>query len=125
MLPRAGPRLKGLTFLKVEKILVSAMKFFGANWRTSSTGLLTLITAAIALQPSLVEFLPDSVEGYVVGISKFVVFISGGAFALSAKDKNVVGGSVQQDLSGAVVKDNASLVQATKNATPLENLPLK
>ena len=67
------------------------MKLLGANWRTSLTGLFALVTGAISFKPELVNFLPQTVQVYVVGISNFAVFISGGAFALLAKDKNVTG----------------------------------
>jgi hypothetical protein len=63
----------------------------GANWRTSITGLFALVTGAISFKPSLVNFLPQTVQLYVVGISNFAVFISAGSFAWFAKDKNVTG----------------------------------
>lgn len=66
----------------------------GSNWRTSISGSLVVVCGTIALYPDLISFLPDTLESYVLGISKLVAVISGGAFAMNAKDKQVTGGNV-------------------------------
>lgn len=75
-------------------------KIFGPNWRSSSSGLTTVIavTTAIAIHsdPTLVAFLPDTAEIYILGISKLVAVVSGIIFALTVKDAAVTGGSVPQ-----------------------------
>ena len=75
-------------------------KIFGANWRSSTSGVATVIaiTTGIAIHsdPSLVAFLPDSAEVYIIGISKLVAVVSGIVFALTVKDAAVTGGSVAQ-----------------------------
>ena len=75
-------------------------KIFGANWRSSTSGVTTVIaiTTAIAIHsdPSLVAFLPDSAEVYIIGISKLVAVVSGIIFALTVKDAAVTGGCVPQ-----------------------------
>ena len=77
-------------------------KIFGANWRSSTSGVTTVIaiTTAIAIQsdPSLVAFLPDVAEVYIIGISKLVAVVSGIVFALTVKDASVTGGSVAQTI---------------------------
>lgn len=95
------------------------MKMFGANWRTSCSGyietLCVIVIAGCAL-PSEVWMNPR------IWIPAVLLITAKTVKDTVTKDKNVVGGSVQQDLSGAVVPENkASLVQTTKNATPLEN----
>lgn len=64
----------------------------GPNWRTTLWGGLALICGTISLKPDLISFLPDAIEGYIVGISNFVTFVSGGAFVMNVKDKQVTGG---------------------------------
>ena len=73
-------------------------KLFGPNWRSSTSGITTVIavTTAIAIHsdPSLVAFLPDQAESYIIGISKLVAVVSGIIFALTVKDANVTGGTI-------------------------------
>lgn len=73
-------------------------KIFGTNWRSSTSGVTTVIavTTAIAIHsdPSLVYFLPDAAEVYIIGISKLVAVVSGIFFALTVKDSAVTGGTV-------------------------------
>ena len=75
-------------------------KIFGPNWRSSSSGILTVVavTTGIAIHsdPTLVAFLPDGLEVYVLGISKFVAVVSGIIFALTVKDASVTGGRIPQ-----------------------------
>ena len=75
-------------------------KIFGANWRSSTSGVTTVIaiTTAIAIHsdPTLVSFLPDIAEVYIIGISKLVAVVGGIIFALTVKDSAVTGGTVAQ-----------------------------
>jgi hypothetical protein len=89
-------------------------KLFGANWQTTMWGFITLAAGAISLNPHLTDFLPDSVNGYVKGIAGIIAVISGGAFSLKVKDKNVTGGSVAQTVNGNVAAPGTqTLVDAT------------
>ena len=69
----------------------------GANWRTTLTGWIAVLASAIAINPSLVAFLPESLRNYVTGIAGLLAVASGGAFATQAKDKCVTGGTVLND----------------------------
>ena len=73
---------------------------FGPNWRSSTSGILTVVAVATAVaihsDNSLVAFLPDKLESYVLGISKLIAVVSGIVFALTVKDANVTGGKVAQ-----------------------------
>jgi hypothetical protein len=69
----------------------------GANWRTTLSGWIAVIASAIAINPSLVAFLPDAARNYITGLAGIVAVLSGGTFAAQAKDKNVTGGSVPND----------------------------
>jgi hypothetical protein len=75
-------------------------KIFGPNWRSSSSGIATVVAVCTAIaihsDPALVAFLPDGVENYVLGISKLVAVVSGIIFALTVKDAAVTGGTVAQ-----------------------------
>jgi hypothetical protein len=73
-------------------------KIFGPNWRSSSSGIATVVAVSTAIaihsDPSLVAFLPDNAEAYITGISKLVAVVSGIIFALTVKDAAVTGGRV-------------------------------
>jgi hypothetical protein len=70
---------------------------FGANWRTTLTGWFTLAASSIALNPSVVTFIPEPVRSHVIGVAGLVALLSGGTFAYSVKDKQVTGGTEQND----------------------------
>lgn len=92
---------------------------FGANFRTSAWGGITLVATAIAFKPDLIAFLPDSIESYVSGICGLIAFISGGAFVLNTKDRQVTGGRVQQTLDGVPAQPGTqTLVDITKESPP-------
>jgi len=73
-------------------------KIFGPNWRSSSSGIVTVVAVCTAIaihsDPTLVAFLPDNAEVYITGISKLVAVVSGIIFALTVKDSAVTGGTV-------------------------------
>jgi len=75
-------------------------KLFGPNWRTSTSGIVTVIAVTTAFvihgDNSLVAFLPDKVEEFIVGLSKLIAVVSGVIFALTVKDSHVTGGDVPQ-----------------------------
>jgi hypothetical protein len=75
-------------------------KIFGPNWRSSSSGVATVVAVSTAIaihsDPSLVAFLPDKAEVYITGISKLIAVVSGIIFALTVKDAAVTGGTVAQ-----------------------------
>lgn len=69
----------------------------GANWRTTLSGWVAVIASAIAINPSLVAFLPDTIRSYVTGLAGLLAVLSGGTFAAQAKDRQVTGGTVPND----------------------------
>jgi len=77
-------------------------KIFGPNWRSSSSGIATVVAVCTAIaihsDHSLVAFLPDVAEVYIIGISKLVAVVSGIVFALTVKDSAVTGGTVAQTI---------------------------
>jgi hypothetical protein len=94
-------------------------KLFGANWRTSLSGTVTLVSAAVAFKPELINFIhPQGLHDWIAGICGIIAFVSGGAFVLAAKDKKVTGGSVQQTVGGNVAAEGTqSLVDETVKAS--------
>jgi hypothetical protein len=68
----------------------------GANWRTTLSGWITVLASAIAINPTIVAFLPETLRSYVTGIAGLVAIVSGGTFAYNAKDKQVTGGSTSK-----------------------------
>ena len=69
----------------------------GANWRTTLFGWIAVIASAIAVNPDLIAFLPETIRGYVTGFAGVLAVAFGGTFAAQAKDKNVTGGTVPND----------------------------
>ena len=69
----------------------------GANWRTTLTGWITVLASAIAVNPSLISFLPESARTTITGIAGLIAIVSGGTFAYNAKDKQVTGGTRPND----------------------------
>lgn len=75
-------------------------KLFGPNWRSSTSGIITVIAVSSAFvihgDNSIVAFLPDKLEEYIVGFAKLIAVVSGVVFALTVKDAAVTGGTVPQ-----------------------------
>jgi len=75
-------------------------KIFGPNWRSSTSGIVTVVAVCTAFvihgDNSIVAFLPDKVEEYIVGFAKLIAIVSGVVFALTVKDSHVTGGDVPQ-----------------------------
>lgn len=75
-------------------------KLFGPNWRSSSSGIVTVVAVATAFvihgDNSIVAFLPDKLEEYIIGFAKLIAVVSGVVFALTVKDASVTGGTVPQ-----------------------------
>ncbi len=90
------------------------VKFFeswlGPNWRTTLWGSVTAILGYIALQPESIAFLPDNIEGYVLGFIKLFAAASGINLARNMKDRQV-GGSGQAP-SFYIDKDGAEVRRA-------------
>ena len=81
-------------------------KIFGPNWRSSSSGIATVVavTTAIAIHsdPTLIHFLPDIAQEYINGIARLVAVVSGIIFALTVKDAAVTGGTVGQTIEAKI-----------------------
>ena len=75
---------------------------FGANWRTTISGWITVLASSIAVNPGLVAFLPDATRNYVTGMAGLLAVISGGTFAYHTKDKQVTGGPNQNDSTNPI-----------------------
>lgn len=75
-------------------------KLFGPNWRSSTSGIVTVISVVTAFavhsDNSLVAFLPDKLEEYIIGFAKLIAIVSGVIFALTVKDSHVTGGEIPQ-----------------------------
>lgn len=71
-------------------------KLLGPNWRTTLAGWIATLSAAIAMEPSLVSWLPPACAEDVIGIAKLVAVISGMSFASMAKDRSVSGNGTPQ-----------------------------
>ena len=68
------------------------VKFVGVNWRTTTSGIVAVISGFILTTPEALDFLPDTIEHYLELFAKISMVIAGGSFAVLAKDKRVTGG---------------------------------
>ncbi len=93
------------------------IKLLGANWQTTLWGWITILAGAIVVDPTVISFLPDPSEPWIIGFSKLIAIVAGGTFAYQVKSKNVTGGTVQQTATGAVAPTTSTSVQETKEAT--------
>lgn len=66
-------------------------KWFGKNWATSVWGGLMLIALAVNQAPTIIEFLPDTTEVWVRGVSGVLVMAFGFKFVAESKAKDVTG----------------------------------
>jgi len=75
-------------------------KLFGPNWRSSTSGIITVVAVTTAFvihsDNSIISFLPDNLEKYIVGFAKLIAVVSGVIFALTVKDSHVTGGDIPQ-----------------------------
>ena len=82
---------------KIVQLLNTAL---GANWRTSSSGLVALFCIILVYvvhnQPELIAFLPIEWQGYILGIFKIFAVVGGISFIILVKDAQVTGGKVPQ-----------------------------
>lgn len=101
----------------------------GANARTTLTGigaaifsLLTILAALPYEAGGVADIFPVAWKAKILMASAGAALILKVWNSIAQKDRRVVGGSVQQDLTGATVPEHkAELVETTKLATPLEN----
>lgn len=70
---------------------------FGPNWRTTLSGWITALASAIAVNPGLIAFLPESYRNYIAGVAGIISVISGCTFASMAKDRNLTGNGTVND----------------------------
>lgn len=93
-------------------------KLFGANWKTTVTGGLQAVIGAIAM--GTLTFPSDWKNPQQVALFFLVLAgtFFGVKFAMTAKDKEVTGGTTQQTVSGAVVEPGfQTLVDETVRGT--------
>lgn len=63
-------------------------RWFGANWKTTVSGVLSAFFAFIVFDPELFKSLP-----WLVALSKFALTGGLAVLGMTAKDSNVTGGS--------------------------------
>lgn len=63
-------------------------EYLGKNWRTTLWGGIMMAALAINQAPTVIDFLPDSIEAWVRGISGLIIIASGMKFASVARDKS-------------------------------------
>lgn len=114
--------------MKIMETLKGITMKLPANWATTFTAIGTALMAALSFLASIsydqgpisviipIEYKPTVT--LVAGSAALVLWVING---IMQKSKNVTGGSVMQDLNGKVVPEHkATLVQTTKNSTPIQ-----
>lgn len=105
-----------------QGIIFRAMAWLlGANWQTTITGGLALISGVIHVHPEHINWIPEPWRGIIWSWSELIFYCSAGTFVYFAKAKGVTGGVIQQTLGGNLAKPGEqALVDATKKASPPE-----
>lgn len=67
-------------------------KWIGPNWRTTISGILTILSGFIMTNPEVLDFLPSFISKWIDLFAQIMIFAAGGSFAYFCKDKNVTGG---------------------------------
>lgn len=100
-------------------------KLFGPNWRSSTSGILTVVAVTTAFvihgDNSIVAFLPDKLEEYIVGFAKLIAVVSGVVFALTVKDAAVTGGRIPQTVE-AKKRSNSEKINNPVNKAGRRNI---
>lgn len=100
-------------------------KWFGANWKTSISGIGSAVFGLLTLLAALPYQLGD-IATIIPPEYKAKIFLYGAAAtsalriwnSLQQKDKSVTGGVVQQTANGSVAQATSSSVIETKQAAP-------
>ena len=90
------------------KILIE--KYLGKSWRSSLCGILAATIFTIHENPTIVSFLPDGMENYILGGAKLSVAVLIALGFTFSKDYNVTGSDSHKIPKAEVVPENA-LVQ--------------
>ncbi len=100
-------------------------KIFGANWKTSLSGigsaifgLLTMLAALPYDLGSIATVIPVEWKSKLVTIGVVATLVLRVWNSMLQKDKNVTGGTVQQTADGSVAVAPSSSVIETKQAEP-------
>jgi|SRR5438128_3647514 len=93
---------------------------FGANYRTSISGYITILAYFIHDKPQVIQWIPEPTKGILWNLSEWIFLGGFIAFAKQVKDRNVTGGTVQQSATGTVVPPELKppLVEITKTSSP-------
>lgn len=108
---------------------------FKNNKKTTIWGILAITSEVLRVNPSIVSFLPDTVEGYVLGISSIIFAVM---TVISARDretpaqvqiKEIVKEAEKQQLKSEIRSETADLVQTAKElveakTTTIQVLPV-
>lgn len=88
-------------------------KYLGKSWRSSLCGILAVTIFTIHENPSIVSFLPDGLESYILGGAKLSVAILIALGFTFSKDYNVTGSDVSKIPKGKVVPKSLAPVKKT------------
>lgn len=87
---------------------------FGANWKTSLSGYVTVLSYFVHERPQVIAWIPEPTKGIIWNAAEWIFLGGFIAFAKQVKDRTVTGGMVQQTKSGAVAEEGTqTLVDAT------------
>lgn len=92
---------------------------FGANYKTSMSGYITIVAYLIHDKPQIIQWIPEPAKGVIWNVSEYIFLGAALAFAKQVKDKNVTGGSTAQTLSGATAVAGSQLVDITTETSKL------
>lgn len=91
---------------------------FGANWKTSLSGYITVLAYFVHEQPQVIQWISEPFRTLVWNASEWIFLGGFLAFAQQVKSRGVTGGHVQQDATGRVATPQLPTPPPTEPALP-------
>ena len=86
-------------------------KYLGKSWRSSVCGILAAAIFTIHENPTIVSFLPDGTENYILGFAKLSVGVLIALGFTFSKDYNVTGSDSHKIPKAEVVSESLAPVK--------------
>lgn len=90
-------------------------KYLGKSWKSSICGILAATIFVLHENPSLVSFLPDGFENYILGIAKISVAVLIALGFTFTKDYNITGTNDSKIPKAQVVLENSLAPRKNKS----------
>lgn len=89
-------------------------KYLGKSWRSSVCGMLAATIFTIHENPTIISFLPDGMENYILGGAKLSVAVLIALGFTFSKDYNVTGSNTDNIPKGKIIPESLTTVKKTR-----------